>query len=118
MTKKWVRFPLQWWQLVNVCFQDDPEYVKAIMTLCAMGLWYGDIALATLATQELAPLKPEVIGHLDLQVGELLAYVNQANNKNSTLQRALLKTIHGRPWHAEPWCRLGEWIAIYRYIDG
>lgn len=53
----------------------NPGYVRALMSLCALGLVKNNIALATSAALEMLKLSPETLVEYDGEVHELVKYV-------------------------------------------
>ncbi|KAG2200071.1 hypothetical protein INT47_007716 [Mucor saturninus] len=87
---------------------DNPNYLPAIFSLCAMGMLQDDETLTAAALQELAKVSVHIAYDSDKEqsISYLFSkyYEIQGNEVQAT--RALVKSVHQTPWLAGTWSRL------------
>lgn len=92
---------------------ENPNYLPAIFSLCAMGMLQDDETLTAAALQELAKVSANVAYELDKDqsISYLFSkfYEIQGNQIGAT--RALIKSVHQLPWMASVWSRLSTHLV-------
>lgn len=95
------------------CFADNPDFVKAIISLCAIGLVLEDWTLAETAAAELLKLDPRILKEFDEDVDLLLCRMFTLTNNRIVSRGFFAKSIHKYPWKANLWSRLAEYEYMY-----
>ncbi|KAJ3035493.1 Tetratricopeptide repeat protein 37 [Rhizophlyctis rosea] len=92
------------------CIATDPQYVKALVGLCALGLVRDDGTLAQSAAAELVKVTSSEVDDMDADVDWILSRLFLAQGNLKTARGFLAKAIHRYPWKAERWAALSEFI--------
>ena len=95
------------------CFATDPNFIPAVICLCAMGIALDDFVLAQTAAAELIKLDPISMRGNEFDVDLVLSLLFSATSDPKTATRFLVKTVHRQPWLAGGWYR----ISLHLYCN-
>ncbi|KAI9105448.1 hypothetical protein DFS34DRAFT_574925 [Phlyctochytrium arcticum] len=102
-------------QLLN-CVSRDSNFVKALVTLCALGIVHKDSGLAQSAAAEILKVDP-VSPELDsTNARQLLSTLWNLQGDKKRSASILAKAIRQKPWLASRWQSLSQWHQ--RYLPG
>ncbi|KAI8975433.1 hypothetical protein BDF20DRAFT_606329 [Mycotypha africana] len=91
---------------------ENPNYLPAIFSLCAMGMLENDETLTAAALQELAKVPASVAYESDREqyIPWLFSKFFELKNDRLSATRALVKSVHQTPWLADVWRQLSKTI--------
>ncbi|KAI9312434.1 hypothetical protein BX666DRAFT_2142351 [Dichotomocladium elegans] len=98
---------------------DNPTYLPAIFSLCAMGILEGDQTLAKAALDELHKIPPNVAFESDKEqkIPWLISRFYQLQHDPVQSMQALVKGVHRLPWLGSLWSHLASNVLINRDIS-
>jgi superkiller protein 3 len=98
-------------EMLLQCFNEDPEFLPAILCLCAIGLKSGDYDLTLGALQEITSIANVNDMDPECKVEYILFSLFHAQGDFKIASGFLSKAIHKHPTKSKLWCRLGEYIS-------
>ncbi|KAI9209035.1 uncharacterized protein BJ171DRAFT_564870 [Polychytrium aggregatum] len=90
------------------CVKRNNRSLKAMLSLCAMGLVKDDLALAKSAAVEIMKVRPDEAGADDHDIEWVLSRMFLIQGNTKVAKGFLAKAIHRYPHRAERWARLCE----------
>lgn len=97
-------------QQLLLCFSRDNKYIRAIVTLFAMGISRQDWTLAQTAALELIKLEPEHFVEFNTEIDALMSQLHLAHREIKLSRRILVKAIRRCPSESKSWTKLASFL--------